>query len=130
MWTATKTDKGRDGATVWVQATFTDGVSSFTRSYKSESVPDDWPDVEIRSQLARLNALDIDKIVLGDVTPPKPPVPPTQNELDLQAWLALKQDYQTKLKALGISKVITQTDVDDALAAMKLAYKEEYGAFL
>lgn len=61
---------------------------------------------------------------------PKPPNPPTQDELDLQAFLALLRDLKEKKAALGTSKTLTQQDVDVAKAAMTAAYKEAYAPFL
>ncbi len=87
----------------------------------------------VEAQKAAIAALDpalYADVTLEELKDRKKPPPPTQEELDRQAWLALKTDYQIKLKALGISKTITQTDVDDAYAAMKAAFKEEYGVFL
>jgi hypothetical protein len=132
MWTATKVDKGQEGPSAWVSVEYTDGTAKFLRSYTTESVSAGWPDFDVRAQLVRLNALDLSAVKLGAIDPPRLPDPPTQDELDLQAWIAAKLDYQTKQKIFdsGLSKTVTQQDVDDAYAQMKTLYKEEYGVFL
>lgn len=85
-----------------------------------------------RAAIAALDPALYANVSLDDLKARKQPPPASQDELDRQAWFALKADWQKKLKIVesGLSKTVTQADVDTAYAAMKAAYKEEYGAFL
>lgn len=70
--------------------------------------------------------------VVPDVTLPGPPDPPSQDELDKQAWFALRAEWQRQVKVLasGLSKTVNDQTVAAAYDAMKQAYKEDYGAFV
>ena len=71
-WTAEKTSKGQDGPLVWVKVRFMNdaGQLPFELTYRTESIPTNWPDTDIKSQLARLEALDIAAVTTGPHTPP------------------------------------------------------------
>lgn len=85
-----------------------------------------------KDAIAALDPQDYANVSLEDLKARKAPPPPTQDELDFQAWQMLKADWQKKSKILqsGLSTTVKQADVDAAYAAMKAAYKESYGDFL
>lgn len=134
-WTAKKQKAGVTNGEVFVPVVYTaDSGEVANESYRTRKVTPDWPDALIRARLAELNTVDLSQLSEGD---PKPapvevkPVP-TQDELDQQNFLALLNDWKQKDAALksGASKTATQQVVDDAYAAWKAVYKDEYAPFI
>ena len=131
-WTALKTDKAIINGEIYVSVTYTaDSGEVANDSYRTRLLHPDWPDSPIRARLIELNAIDLSLIELGSVKAP-PIIPsPTQDELDLAEFVGLLDDYKRKQAevkaAVGRS---TQVDVDDALAAWKAKYREQYARYL
>ena len=131
-WTANKVSKGISNGEVWVQVVYVEvGGEQATVVERTNIVTPDWPDAIIRSRLTQLNGIDLSLVELGAVKPSPVKLPPTQEEIDRAAFLALLRDWQKKKAELenGIGKT-TQQDVDDAVTAWKTAYKDEYAPFL
>ena len=111
MFTATKTGKGFSNGQVWVCVLFTDGVEKFETVYRADTISPDWPDAQMRSRLAQLNALDLTTIKLGaaDPAPVVVVVPPTQAAYVFTPSGAVTLDQQgaggTGYTAAGIALV-------------------------
>ena len=132
-WTAQKIDKAiRDGQIV-VGVVYEDSDSGLTidETYRSVRVGSDWPDSVIRARLVELMSMDLSLIELGSVKPTPVVLPPTQEELDLIEFLGLLNDYMRKQAEVksGVGRS-TQADVDDALAAWKAKYKDQYAPYI
>lgn len=84
----------------------------------------------IKSRIALLETPPVITPGAVVVPPPPTPKPPTPEELALAAWLVLLNDWKLKKSALGVSKTVTQQDVDAAYAAMKTDYIDAYAPFL
>lgn len=87
---------------------------------------------EMDAQRTKLS-VNADPVLKGKVELAVPaPLPPTPDELALTAFLELVRVYREAKAALdsGLSKTATPQSVDDAYAAMKLAYKEEYAPYV
>ena len=131
-WTALKIDKTISNGEICVQVTYTsDSGDVAYESYRTREIRPDWPDSIIRARLSELIAIDLSLIELGSVKPQPIIPPPTQDELDLAEFLGLLNDYQRKREELknGVGRS-TQADVDDALAAWKAKYREQYARYL
>ena len=131
-WTALKADKAITNGEIYVQVTYTsDSGDVAYESYRTREIRPDVPDSIIRARLTELMAIDLNLIELGSVKP-QPIIPsPTQDELDLAEFLGLLDDYKRKQAEVraGVGRS-TQADVDDALAAWKAKYKEQYVPYL
>ena len=131
-WTAAKTDKIITNGEICVPVTYTsDSGDVAYESYRTREIRPDWPDSIIRTRLIELIAIDLSLIELGAVKPQPIKPSPTQDDLDLAEFLTLLADYkrkQAEVKA-GVGRS-TQADVDDALAAWKAKYKEQYVPYL
>lgn len=132
QWVATPFDKMIESAKLRVDVEYTRGASKLIKIHRVDTYAQFV--AEVKAEVARLEAVDA-ALAQVDTTKPvdtaaTPPVPPTQAELDQQAFLVLLRDWQAKKAALGISKTVTQQDVDDAYAAMKTAYIDAYAPFL
>ena len=100
MWTATKTDnKGLTNGQAYQEIVYTDGKDTCIEVERTKVITGDWPDAIARRRLEELNALDLSKLETGDIKPKpadKQPDPPTQDQLDLQAFQLLLRDWQEK----------------------------------
>ncbi len=126
-WTATPISKTFADGKLTVAVRYENGTSTWTRAHRVDSYAQFIN--EVRSEVNRLNSIDSDiaKVTIGvpvDVSI----TPPDQDALDRQAFAVLVADWVAKKKAVdgGLSKTLTQMDVDAAYAAMKAAFKIEY----
>lgn len=117
---------------VWARYLSSDGSYLEPAPYRSGSPLPGWADDIINAEVVRLNSFTPSGVAVGSPKPTKVPDPPTQEQIDFNAWLVLKADWQTKTKELasGLSKTVTQQDVDTAYGLMKQAYKDSYGPFI
>lgn len=150
MWTAkiVGVSKNRDGLTFSLSYMLTDGRATQFVSEplvsSTDSIAQILADAENNlnrkdSQLAMIGGLKTADYVGKTATElrradedAKAPPPPTPDEMALTFWKSAKADWERKVKivASGLSKVLTQKDVDEAYAMMKSLYKESYGVFL
>lgn len=150
MWTAkvVGVSKNKDGLTFSLSYMLTDGqaVQMVTEPLVSsaDSIAQILSDAEntINRKATQLSV--IGKLNTGDYVgktaaqlrkadeDAKAPPPLTSDALALLFWKSAKAEWEKRVKVLasGLSKVLTQKDVDEAYAMMKSLYKEEYGAFL
>lgn len=133
-----------NGLTATLVYEVTDGVTTTQTTEANVSSPDSVDQIindkvtylnrvdAQKAAIAAINPKDFENVSLEDLKARKAPPPPTQDELDKQTWFALKTTWQKDSKILesGLSKSMTQEIVDADYAAMKAAYKDEYGAFL
>lgn len=134
-WTATIASAQLQQTHFDVLVTFTDGTVVDKSTFQAADDAD--LSQQIVQRLAYLNragAAKIAGITLGPFVPPiqPAPIPPTQEQIDQNAFLALLQNWKTLKATLasGASKTVTQQSVDDAYAAWKTAYKDAYAPFL
>lgn len=147
MWTGKiiSTQKNSDGLTLTLIYELTDGTTTEQVTEKRVS-PDrsgELGDVlkrtvldavryrnQVEAQKAVIASFD-EKAFVGDVTEPEAPGP-SQADLDLKAFLAALYTWQQLNAVLqsGVSKTVTQQDVDSAYADMKTAYRDEYAPYL
>lgn len=131
-WTADKAAYGFSSGLVWARVVYANGTLTFEETYRTRTIAAGWPDSVVRERVDELNSLDLSVLKTGppDPKPVVVAVPPTQDEIDLQNWLVLYRDWQDKNAILGVSKTVTQQQVDAALAAWKAAFKDQYARFL
>lgn len=130
-WTAIPTSKSVVNGTLVISVDYVNGASKFTRSHTVNTY--EQFKQEVSSEIKRLDGIDADiaKVIVGTPVSVTPAVP-TQAETDRIAFVALYQDWQKKKASLdsGLSKTVSQGDVDAAFAAAVGAYKEEYVVLL
>ena len=131
-WTANKNAAIFENGMISVPVTFTsDGKEQpFERVYRTEMLSADWPDADIRAKLDALNSMDLSSIGTGAPNPESSlkTTPPTQDEIDQAAWIDAVRNWR-RLKTIvdgGLSKTVTQADVDAAYAVVKSTYKDAY----
>lgn len=130
-WTATITQVTKGDADFTAAVEFTDGAEVRRGTFRDSTM--EGLKSQLKAKIDGYDKLSSTVIPVGAVDLAPPPVkPPTQEELDLKAFRAAQRDWQIKSKALdsGLSKTITQEDVDAAYVIVKTLYKEEYGPFL
>ena len=130
-WTAEKTSKGQDGPLVWVKVRFMNdaGQLPFELTYRTESIPTNWPDTEIKSQLARLEALDIAAVTTGPHTPPPAPTPappPTKEDTDRAAYFTAVNKLTELKKAQSHKAPVNPLTISDLETFIAANYKAEY----
>lgn len=125
-YSASKVDKiVRDGQAHVSVVYSAQGQASITETYRTATIYSGWPDDIINNRLDELNGLDISQIALGPPAARKQPDPPTQDQLDLQAFQLATQNYLTIYATVNgaaaskISTKLTQQDVLDAYSAWK-----------
>ncbi len=130
-WTATPISKTFADGKLTVSVRYENGISTWVRAHRVDSYGQFI--VEVRSEINRLNVIDgdISKVTIGvpvDVSV----TPPSQDLIDRQAFAALVSDWLAKKKAVdgGLSKTVTQMDVDAAYALVKSAFKIEYAGMI
>lgn len=135
-WTASIAKKDREGFQLRLIVEYSNGTDKIVKEYRFDGENIDASlQQQVKAQLAKLAAIDsaVASLPTGTIAiiPDKLPDPPTQDDLDLQAFSALVDHYrsvQAELKA-GIDKV-TQADLDAIAEQIKASFKDSYAKLL
>jgi hypothetical protein len=131
-WTTTIAELQDKGTTVSVVFVFTD--SDTNQSFKIQAdgfTSDDQIKRFATNQIAAYsgkNQITSKPNDVLDLSPPAPP-PPTQDQIDRQAYQALVQQYRAIKSALSFG-ILTQSDLDKVISDLKTTYQTGYEVYL
>lgn len=130
-WSATVVGKSISGSSILVVVEFTDGARVFQENFALQNPLDAQAvrrSVEQRLvQLVKLDALNAAITVGQNITPVPAPPPPTQAQIDRDAWFVDYQKLQSLLRLVATGLLAaTDAQVTNLQADLVLRWKNSY----